>query len=141
MDVEIHQVPEDLNLSFNQLEKIIRDTCQEISLTVLSISYIFVSDAELAKMHSTFLQDSSVTDVITFNLGEKEIEGEIYISSERAKIQALSFKVAYEAEIIRLMIHGILHLAGYDDIDELNQKKMKVEEDRLVNKMISLFRY
>ena len=118
MDIEIHQIPKDLKLSLAQLKSIIVNTCRDIDLAPLSISYIFVSDSELAEIHGTFLNDSSATDIITFNLGHNAIEGEIYISAERAGNNAADYNVRLEEEIVRLLIHGILHLAGYDDIEE-----------------------
>lgn len=135
MDIEIHQIPEDLCLSYNQLENIIINSCHELHFAATSISYIFVSDIELAEMHGKFLDNNSNTDVITFNLDEEKIEGEIYISSDRAKDQALQYNVSYQEEVVRLMIHGILHLAGYDDIEEDDLKELKREENNLLNKM------
>lgn len=141
MEIEIYQLPEDLILSLNLLKKIILDTCHDILLSASSISFIFVSDEELAEIHGAFLHDNSITDVITFNLGENDIEGEIYISSDRAKDQAKQYKVSYEEEVIRLMIHGILHLADYNDIKEADRKKMKEEEERLVLKSRSSLKF
>ena len=135
MDVDIYQIPKDLGLSSKQIKNIIIATCNEINLSVLSISYIFVTDDELAKMHGTYLQDDSKTDVITFNLGDEDIEGEIYISKDRAITQSHKYKVRYEEEVIRLVIHGLLHLSGYDDIEEQDRKEMKKIENSLLIKM------
>lgn len=137
MHVEVHQIPADLDLSAKQLKKIISRTCGELNLSALSVFCIFVSDDDLAEMHGTFLHDQQVTDVITFNLGENDIEGEIYISFDRARTHALQYKVTYEAEIIRLLVHALLHLAGYDDVEETSRKKMKIEEDKLSSKMLA----
>ena len=135
MDVEIHQVPGDLSLSAQQIKNITINTCNELNLSALSITFIFVTDEKLAEMHGTYLQDNSKTDVITFNLGDKDIEGEIYISKDRAFEQAKQYEVSFEEEIIRLVIHGILHLAGYDDIEEQDGKEMKKIENSLLVKM------
>jgi len=102
------------------------------------VSFIFVSDDELAEMHNKYLDDPSKTDVITFNLGDENIEGEIYISAERAADQATQFETTFDEEILRLMIHGLLHLADYDDLNEKDYKKMKKAEDSLLKQMVKV---
>lgn len=137
MEIEIHQLPQSIKLSRNQLEKTIELISAEISLNAESLTYIFVTDKYLAEMHDRYLNDPDKTDVITFNLGDEKIEGEIYISYERAVEQAKEFAVTFDEEVTRLMIHGLLHLAGYNDIDENDQIKMKTIENNLVNKYFS----
>lgn len=110
----------------------------EINLEARSCAVIFVDDAFLKEMHGRYLSDPTVTDVITFNLGEEEVEGEIYISTERAAEQAKRYQTAPEEEIIRLIIHGLLHLKGYDDIAEQDRLEMKEEENRLTEKYLKI---
>jgi rRNA maturation RNase YbeY len=83
-------------------------------------------------MHGEYLNDPSKTDVMTFNLGDDEIEGEIYISYDRAVEQAKENQVDIFNEITRLVIHGLLHLAGYDDNAEADRAVMKKLENELV---------
>ena len=134
MEIEIHQLPHSLKLSQDQLEKTVKLVSNEISLNAESLVYIFVTDDYLAEMHGRYLNDPDKTDVITFNLGYEKIEGEIYISYESAIEQAQEFGVSFDEEITRLMIHGLLHLAGYNDIDRDDRIKMKSIENNLVNK-------
>ncbi|KAA3617356.1 MAG: rRNA maturation RNase YbeY [Calditrichaeota bacterium] len=133
MEIEIFQPDPDFNLSEKQIEDIVKQTCSEVNLKAKYCHFIFVDDKTLAEMHDQYLNDPSPTDVITFDLGENDVEGEIYISTDRAQAQAKRYNVSYKDEITRLIIHGLLHLAGYDDIDEEDRKQMKAVENRLVD--------
>ncbi len=77
----------------------------------------------------------------TFDLNENpnEIEGEIYVSIERAIDQSKQYKVSPEIEICRLLIHGCLHLAGYDDLKETDLDELKKIENELVEEVISIY--
>ena len=109
----------------------------EIDLKAQSCAVIFVDDAFLKEMHGRYLSDPTITDVITFDLGDETVEGEIYISTDRAAAQAEQYKTEPEEEIIRLIIHGLLHLKGYDDIDSQDRLEMKAEENRLTEKYVN----
>ncbi len=110
----------------------------EIDLEAQSCAVVFVDDVFLSEMHNRYLSDPSETDVITFNLGEAAVEGEIYISTDRASAQAEQYGTPAEEEIIRLIIHGLLHLKGYDDIDEQERLEMKKEENQLTEKYVNM---
>jgi len=141
MVVKINQAPVGLVIPTNVLEEIVFLVCEEVKLKAQSISFIFSPDKDLAEMHGKYLDDPSKTDVITFNLDEESVEGEVYISFDRAKEQSIEFGVTFEEEIVRLMIHGILHLSGYDDIEEMDQKEMKNVENRLVTLIVKKVLY
>jgi len=103
------------------------------------ISIIFSKDELLTELKKEFFQKDQLTDVIAFRLNEydlKEIEGEIYISLPRAKENSKLYSEKYEQEVSRLIIHGCLHLMGYDD--DTKQKKLKMTE--LENKMLKIFK-
>lgn len=133
MDVDINLPFKGLKLNTVALEKMVVDVCKDINLAAQSISVVFINDNQLAEMHGTYLNDPSPTDVITFDLGDDAIEGEIYISFDMAGKQAVDFKVSLEEEVIRLIIHGLLHLAGFDDLEEDAKAEMKMHENRLVD--------
>jgi probable rRNA maturation factor len=134
MEIEIHQLPQKLNLQEKQLIDIVKSVSGHINLKADSIACIFVDDKFLAEMHGQYLADQDKTDVITFDLGDGTVEGEIYISYERAFEQAAAFNVPFEEEITRLVIHGLLHLGGYDDLHEPDRVKMKHAENELLDK-------
>jgi probable rRNA maturation factor len=139
MEIEIFQIDPAINLSEDQIKNIIQNTCNKIGLKAKSCHFIFVDDPTLAEMHGQYLNDPTPTDVITFDLGDDEVEGEIYISIDRAQAQAKAFNASYKEEITRLIVHGLLHLAGYDDIEESDRVKMKEVENRLVEIFSQLY--
>ena len=118
---------------------------KKIAKTVLSseniksgeISIIFASDKLLTELKKKYFNENYYTDVIAFRLDNKNnnnnIDGEIYISLPRAKENANLFNEPYQKEIARLIIHGCLHLIGFNDksIDEKNM--MTKMEDRFLN--------
>jgi rRNA maturation RNase YbeY len=107
----------------------------DVKLEAESLDIIFVDDDTLKEMHREYLDDPTFTDVITFDLGDDGvIEGELYISLDRAREQADTYGVPYFTEINRLIIHGILHLKGYDDLTDELRREMKIVENRLVEK-------
>jgi len=94
------------------------------------INIILTDAAFLLKMNTEFLKHDFDTDVITFSLQEKgPVEGEIYISLDQTKSQAAEFNVSFENELNRLVIHGCLHLCGYDDETAGQQMEMRQKED------------
>jgi rRNA maturation RNase YbeY len=95
------------------------------------INYIFCSDRYLLKLNRQYLHHSTYTDIITFNTAEEKdlISGDIFISAERVRQNAGIFKTTFSDELHRVMIHGILHLAGYRDKTAAEKKKMRAMED------------
>ena len=86
-------------------------------------------------MHEDYLNDPDYTDVMTFNLGDDAIEGEIYISADRIKENANIFEASIENEIFRNIIHGLLHLKGYTDKEVHEKSKMKQKEEELLRQL------
>jgi len=122
-----------------QIELGIKNTLLGESIHDATISVIYLDDDELRELNKTHLNHDYNTDVITFPLSEEEeeLEGEIYISVETATIQAEQFKVTLANELLRLAIHGTLHLAGYDDSSAEQKEKMTCLEDKYINETIN----
>lgn len=102
----------------------------------------FVSAKEMARVHEHFMNIAGSTDVITFDHGSKppkSIHGEIFISVEDAMAQAKEFGATWQSEVARYVVHGILHLLGYDDLQPAARTKMKREENRFVKTMEAEF--
>jgi rRNA maturation RNase YbeY len=93
------------------------------------IDYIFCSDAFLLEVNQTHLGHDDFTDIITFPLNENPIIAEIYISTERVKENAARLGIPFQDELHRVMIHGILHLCGYDDHEEGDIRLIRQKED------------
>lgn len=94
------------------------------------INFVFVSDEYLLEMNRQYLAHDYYTDVITFHCCEdKIINGDIFISIQRVEDNAKLYSVNFFNELQRVMIHGVLHLIGYDDQTETEKKQMRQKED------------
>ncbi len=132
IDVEIHSKP---SLTKTLVKAIVTEVSKikECKFSYLEIS--FVTKEIIHEINKEHLNHDYPTDIITFEYDRGEdgvIDGELIICSEVAADNAEEFGVTVESELLRLIIHGILHLIGYDDTDEEKQKIMKSEEDKLV---------
>lgn len=95
-----------------------------------AVNYVFSDDKFLLKLNIQFLKHDSYTDIITFDYNEgKKIAGDIFISIDRVKDNAKKFKVKAEEELLRVMIHGVLHLCGYKDKSKIDKTEIRKKED------------
>jgi probable rRNA maturation factor len=92
------------------------------------ISLVFCSDYFIRKLNARYRNIDRATDVLSFATGDADLLGEIYISLERAKVQARRYKTSTEDEIIRLFVHGFFHLLGYDHHKPGERKTMENKE-------------
>ena len=98
-----------------------------------AVTVVFVDDRMSRRLNRRFLAHDRPTDVIAFPLGEESnLEGEIYVNLDKARRQARTYHVTAANETARLIIHGILHLLGYDDRTRAKARRMKAREDFLV---------
>ena len=97
---------------------------------VWEINYIFCSDEHLRGINVEFLDHDYYTDIITFdNSDDARMQGEIYISSERVAENAQTNGVPFYHELCRVMVHGVLHMAGYGDKTPEDEAIMRRKED------------
>jgi rRNA maturation RNase YbeY len=96
-----------------------------------SLNYVFCSDEYLKQINIQFLNHGTYTDIITFNYNpsEVEIEGEIYISIDRVRENAKTFETSFQTELHRVIIHGVLHLIGFNDKSKTEKATMREKED------------
>ncbi len=130
MEIALHNMHPDVAPEEESVRQLIRQVSGELDLNMDSCAVICTDDERIRELHQTYFNDPDTTDVITFDLGERAIEGEIYICVDQAARQAAEFGVSTLNEIRRLIIHGLLHLAGYDDREEADRVEMKTMEDR-----------
>lgn len=113
----------------NWISRVIASESKELG----EISYIFCDDEYLHKINVEYLNHDDLTDIISFDYSEgKILQGDIFISIERVKDNAHDFKVPFEEELKRVMIHGVLHYCGYKDKSEADEKVMRSKEDEKV---------
>ena len=97
------------------------------------LNFVITNDERLKEINIEFLKHNYFTDVIAFNYSENNrINGEIYVSLETVKRNAVVYKVSLRMELLRVMIHGTLHLCGYNDKTENERNVMKLIEDRWI---------
>jgi len=100
------------------------------------INIIFCSDNYLLNINNQYLNHNYYTDVITFNYNNKnKINGDIFISVDTVKQNSITFNSNFNNEILRVIIHGILHLINYNDKTKKEQILMRKKEDELLSKI------
>jgi rRNA maturation RNase YbeY len=106
---------------------------KELKFNIEALSINFVSAEYLLEINKQYLKHHYHTDIITFNYSgsNDNLDGELFISIHEAIANSLKYDVSLDNELVRLVIHGVLHLVGYDDKKAAEKKKMKLEEDRL----------
>jgi probable rRNA maturation factor len=120
---------------FGALRKIMRSIIEDNGYKLEGVNVIFMDDEQLKRINFDYLGHDYYTDVITFDLSEKEeeISGEIYLSLPRIYGNAESYSTAVEDEMLRVIIHGALHLVGFSDKDEKQERRMREEESHYLN--------
>jgi probable rRNA maturation factor len=138
-EIPIYFFKEDVRFRLNhsdELKKWIHSAIRKHKFTARAIHYIFSSDKYLLKLNKEFLHHNYFTDIITFNNSteKKNLEADIYISIDRVHANAEKFNMTFRDELHRVMIHGALHLVGFDDKKKSMQAEMRKEEDRWLEK-------
>jgi probable rRNA maturation factor len=120
-----------------------------LELEGFELEISIVGATEMARINKTFLNHEGSTDVITFDYAEpparntqhaiRSLHGEIFICIDDAIAQAREFRTTWQSELVRYVVHGVLHLRGFDDIRAADRRKMKREENRLSKETARLF--
>ena len=112
------------------IQKVVADNGFEIG----EINYVFCDDNYLHKLNVEFLNHDTLTDIISFdNTLGKLISGDIFISIERVEENAKDFKVSFENELHRVMIHGVLHYMGFKDKSDDEKIEMRNAENQVLS--------
>jgi rRNA maturation RNase YbeY len=114
------------------LKSLIADLFKREGRRLNSLSIVFCSDERLLEMNRQFLQHDYYTDILTFELSERNapVEGELYISVDRVRENASQLGVSAREEMMRVILHGALHLCGYKDKLKKQQLLMRQKEER-----------
>ena len=123
------------DITFGLKEKLrhkawLKDAAKAEGFAIGELNYIFCSDAYLLDINQKYLGHDTLTDIVTFDNSEdpKMIEGDIFISIERVRENAIKFDTK-DTELKRVMVHGLLHLAGYKDKDRAQKELMRNKEN------------
>lgn len=136
-------------LDLRRLRKVTLTLLGELQIAEAELGVTFVADEEMTLVNETFLQHEGSTDVITFDHLEqspspqtpdsrRHLHGELFICVDEAVRQAKRFRTTWQSELVRYVVHGVLHLLGHDDHRAADRLKMKREENRLVRKLASV---
>jgi probable rRNA maturation factor len=111
----------------------ISDVIKSENKKVGEINYIFCDDEYLLQINQEHLQHDFYTDIISFDYTVgNEINGDVFVSVERVKDNALDFNVSFEEELKRVLVHGVLHYCGYKDKSEADVLLMRSKEDEKI---------
>ena len=159
MNIAISNRQHSKKINSRFLKQVATELFAELGITEAELGINLVGAREMALVNETFLQHEGPTDVITFDHrdvvaqasrrcvpGSKKpthrrdacttvIHGELFICVDVALSQAKEFKSSWQAEVVRYLVHGVLHLLGHDDLKPHLRRKMKREENRLVRKL------
>lgn len=102
-------------------------------MNLKNLTYIFCSDKRILEINQSFLNHNYYTDIITFDLSEgPHVVGEIYISVDRVRDNAKILQVPLQNELTRVILHGGLHLCGYDDKTRRQKEEMRKQENHWI---------
>ena len=115
----------------------IKNVISEENKKLGEVNYIFCNDKYLLEKNIKYLDHDTLTDIITFNYCEGDIiSSDIMISIERVMENSSIFENSFSEELNRVIVHGILHLVGYNDKTEEEKEIMRKKEDYYVNKFV-----
>ncbi len=138
ININIESDPKFKNLNHSIMSSLISYVMDSEGICEADLSFVFGNDKLLNNLKKQFFQKDHFTDVIAFRLNdydEENVEGEVYISLQRAKANATKFDQPYNKEIARLIIHGSLHLLGYTDSSKKDKTEMTKKEDIYLTKI------
>ena len=97
------------------------------------INYVFCDDDYLVEINQQYLDHDTLTDIISFDYSVgNELHGDIFISVERVKENAVEFNVPFSEELLRVLAHGVLHYCGYKDKSQVDEAVMRSKEDEKI---------
>ena len=123
---------EDIDFALEQKNDV-KEWLMQIASTeqkeITQIDYLFCSDEYLLEINKTYLNHDYYTDIITFPLDRNNIEANVFISIDRVKENAQLYNQNFTDELHRVIVHGLLHLIGYNDKTPEDEKAMRKKED------------
>lgn len=127
-----------ISLSKSLIRKSLKILKSELSLKIAHLQINILNCADIIALNQKYLNHDYNTDIITFDYRVElanPIDGEIFISFEDAQKNAEKYKVSLNNELMRLIIHGVLHLSGFDDKSPIEKRKMKKMENYFLEKL------
>jgi probable rRNA maturation factor len=146
MALEIFNRQRTKKINLRLLKQIMQALLVELKIAEAELGINLVAAREMILINETFLKHKGSTDVITFDydndahgVTRPTLHGELFVCVDEAVSQAKKFKTSWQAEIVRYIVHGVLHLLGHDDLKPGLRRKMKREENLLLRKLFKKF--
>lgn len=129
--IEYQCINIDFPFSKVQISNWLREVILCEGYSIGEIGFLFCDDTYLVQINQKYLNRDTLTDVITFPYSDNRaiVSGEIYISIDRVRENAIEFEKTFENELMRVCVHGILHLLGFDDYKDEEKILMRQKED------------
>lgn len=139
--ISIEQAHPSRTLDEEALEELIRHVVREEAATLIHLSVVVADHDIVRELNRSYLDHNYNTDVLSFSLREESkedlvVEGEVYVDLDTAAERHDEFDTSFEDEAARYMVHGLLHLLGYDDTTERGRKEMRKKENRYLREGI-----
>ncbi len=139
MAINFHYIDQPkFNWKVNSIKKWMHDIAIQENFKIQDLSYVFCTDEYLLDINVQHLNHNTFTDIITFDLSNDpnhpSIEAEIYISVDRVHENSFKFEKNFNNELSRVLAHGILHLCGYKDKSDSEQKIMREKEEYYIQR-------
>ena len=128
-------------INARRLKQVVAGLFAELQITEAELGINLVGAREMILVNENFLQHEGSTDVITFDHLDprpqtpdprRQLHGELFVCVDEAVLQAKQFGTSWQSEVVRYVVHGVLHLTGHDDLEAAARRKMKREENRLM---------
>ena len=133
-EINIFKECKDIDFYKDHIVQLINLSLEDTKYNQVKINIIFCDNDKLNSFKQEYFNDDVLTDIVTFPIkNDNKLEAEIYISIEMAKINANEFNVTLNNELSRLIVHGVLHLIGFNDDTEDSKKIMFLKQDEIIS--------
>lgn len=127
------------DLDFKKIEAWLIEVASSYDKKIGSLNYLFCNDEEILRVNREFLRHDYYTDIITFDYSHKDrVAGDIFISVDTVRDNAEEMGVNYDEELIRVLVHGLLHLCGIDDKGAGQREIMEENENAALRLLTQL---
>ena len=133
-EINIFNEHKDIDFHRDHIIQLINLSLKNTEYEKVNINLIFCDNNKLNSFKKKYFDDDVLTDIVTFPIkNDNDLEAEIYISVEMAKINSEEFNVSLDNELSRLIIHGVLHLIGFKDDTEDSKKIMFLKQEEIIS--------
>ena len=139
INIHVNNLYKDFSFKSSSIEKISEKVLTNSNYSTIDLNFIFCDDLKLNALKIEYFNEDVLTDVLTFPLrNDTVLESEIYISVDRAIDNAKENNLTLQNEIIRLIVHSLLHLLGYDDDTKERKEKMFLKQEGYIKQLSNI---